>query len=1046
VQQVGSSEIYVTTFGSFSLAKNGRQIRFDRAKDRALLAFLSTNRGRTYRRDYLADLLWPDSTAIKSKHCLSQALYSIRRSVPTLIQADKTQVCCTVYGVKTDVDEFLYSLQRADIMTASALLRGPFLDDLVNLNSAPFNEWRDRCHAKFFSRFEQAVMGALDSLSTDDANTCLAEIQSKVGDLLSPNLGVHQMNRSRAAAKQQDAAQSFNTRRDSTVKPDELPFIGRSQELQLLNEALSSCETGKSEYVLVGGNPGYGKTNLVKTFIQSVAAQSTKFIQCRCYESEKRFGFGPILQILDKNIDASDLADLEPIWRSALSQVLPMEFAGGVPLPELGAAAGQARFFEAILRLFDGVARRTPIILFLDDLQWCDNSTRTLLSYLTHRLVSARILVIGAIRSTNAQAQLQSPWKEWKQLFLEDFTPLEVEEFVKCATQAHGVKLPTWKSLVELCGGHPYLTAELIRLRVFVTQQNVPWWPGQRGAKNVESHIQSVLNTLSRRHEDVLRALAVIGRPANVELIAQIIGSSRTGSPIDDLISSGLLHIVNRRVAFRHDLIRESVYRKIPPVTRMDLHFRSAKVLKISPKRVGETAGHYYKARKRQLALKYALKAIEAADAEHANDEAIYFTKLALRTSDNNADRLRLNLAERLSRAHRLAEAQLELKKLEVHESKLEVNDRVTARLLRLELAVQQAEMDSKSVLQAILEREKELARTSPLLLHRALRLQMRCAYNAGDQELIQTSINELRKFAADYKDLDASVEALAFAARAYSTVYSSHHALAIANDIWPRLGEISNHELRIRIMTALGGIEYEAGNIVESQGIFERALDDVRNVGAMNMWPTVATHAHMLLVEQGQYEKAQALQREVETRAHWIEDPYTLAVLHANTAWMMYESGDFVSAKERANAAIPSAKRSGWAWIELGLTGILGLCAVKDGYMSEARKLSEYGADRLSILGRRISDTSFIELLIARTSFMLGRRQTALARLQSAIEEYGDREAVCRLRMRLEFASILKHVDKQAARREARDVFDIARRINTLPIAERADSLLRRL
>jgi hypothetical protein len=1037
--------IRINTFGLFSITRDGRQIRLPRTKDKALIAFLTTNCGKVFRREYLADLLWPETSSVKSKHCLNQALYSIRRVIPELVSTDRTSVGCECSNVQTDVDELLTAIKLGRVIDGVQLVKGAFLDDLAAINATPFTEWRERCHAEFFTQFEIALQQTLSALPIEQAYRLSAELQPDVRNLLISFLPADQSSPLPRAGNYSHNGLPHVATRPS--QQNNVPFVGREEHVAKLQDSLSLATEGLSQFVIVRSNAGFGKTILVNEFLGTLV-RDVRVIRTQCHESEIRCGFGPIAHILKQAIHDDELASLEPIWRSAIAQVLPLEFADAIPLPALSADAAQTRLFEAVLRVLDLVSQRSSLVIFIDDAQWCDSSTRSLLAYLTHRLTHAHILFIAAMRTRSDRSPLTTPWREWMQIPLTELSRNDVRELVSRASAQHDTLLPPSDELADLCGGHPYLVSELVRSRLLLRgpSNRSQWTPHGRGIKDIDSFVDSLFDGLSRSEEDILHSLAVIGRPASIALLSRISQISKAGRVIDRLSSNGILTIVGNQVAFRHDLVREAAYRRIPIASRMELHFHTGRRLSTSAGHSGEVAEHYYKAKKRQLANRFALAAIKQADAEHANDEAIYFTKIAINTSSMGTDRLRLDLAERLGRAHRLREAQKELNRIDLMDSGLSTQDRLCIKLLHLELSLQLAQSDTKSVLQQILHEKQFCCSISSALLHRALRLQLRCAYHIGDEAVMRTSIDELKQFAEEYKEYEGSLDARALAARAHSSVHSSVEAQELCAELMPRLETTHSSELRIRILTVIGLIEYEAGNVQTSEIIHERALREIKKVGAMNLWPLVATHAHMLMVEQGQYVKAKMLGNEIEARAHSIGDHYTLAVLHANTTWMLYESEDYPSAAECAEKVIPAVRSSGWTWIDLALTGMLGLCKLQQGNVAGARQLACEVSGRLLGVRRRMGDTSYAELLIARISALINSRQTAIARLRKIIEEYGDREAVCRLRMRLELALILKHIDKTAARHEARDVFEIARRFNTLPIAERADALLRRL
>jgi hypothetical protein len=1037
---VRPSQVYVSTFGSFRLNVDGRDVPLHRTKDKALLAFLCTNRGRAFRREYLADLLWPKSNTEKARHCLTQALYSLRRIRPDLIVTDKGTVQCNDACLTTDIDGLLAGIRSKDALRILAHVKGPFLDDLALLDAEPFVEWREACHTEFFKRIEQALANVLNELPPQEANAQLIAIRRQWGDtftMLQDRDGTLNFGSTTTS----DEGRQLETLTKSLTNAANIPFVGRTNHIAELQRMLVACADDTTGWALISGNAGYGKTRLISELINRVPAEF-RIIKVRCYESERRVGFGPIFDAFRSTLRPHDLANIEPVWRSALSYVLPLPLAGAVPLPPLSAQASRSRLFEALLRLFESLALSKPTVLCIDDLQWCDRSTSALLSYLTHRLKSARLLIIGSIRTLNVHQSLGAPWCEWRQFKLGELSEANIRTLLQDLRSQNRPVYYTCENITSLTGGHPYLISEILSASIpHATNDRIP----NSISAGVDQFVSSLLRGLTKKQEYLLAVLAVLGRPSKVRLIARVARMTDVGRWLDPLVARGILTVNAGKAGFRHDLVREASYKKISALTREELHYRAATVQKTSTKRIGEVAEHFHKARKKKLAYDWALAAVTQADDVHAQDEAIYFTRLAITNSKKHSDSLKLLLAERLNRAHRLSEARDELSSLLANARSLTNSDRMLITILDLEIAVQVAKIDTKSALESLAALIIP-AEPFPKLLHRVLRLQLRCAYHVGDARVISQSIEDLRHFAFANATREEAIDALALAARAHSSVHSAVDANKIGTELAERVDSVCNHELRIRVLTALGGIAYESGDITRSEAIHLRALSEIKCVGAMNMWPMVATVTHMLMVEQGKYANANGLREEIEALAHSVDDHYALAVLDGNTASMMYELGDFKGCEEYADRGRLSAERSNWVWIELGLTGLIGLCRIEQGDISGARAMADRGLSRLNQLPKRMADISYLEILIARITSMLKGRDAAVDRLSAAIADYSNREVICRLRMQLERANILKHSNKPFARREAKDVFEVARQANAFPLAERADRLIRRL
>jgi predicted ATPase len=176
------------------------------------------------------------------------------------------------------------------------------------------------------------------------------------------------------------------------------PFVGRANELAQLSRLFSEAIAHKAKGIVVRGQPGFGKTRLVAEFLESVAGEA-RVLSARCYRSERRIGFAATIDLLGRSLTISDTEGLPDIWRQSLAEIVPTIMSEPHPLPTLGTAAARSRLFESILQLLLFYAKRQPTVVFLDDIQWADRSTAAALSYVFHRLESARILIILTLRS-----------------------------------------------------------------------------------------------------------------------------------------------------------------------------------------------------------------------------------------------------------------------------------------------------------------------------------------------------------------------------------------------------------------------------------------------------------------------------------------------------------------------------------------------------------------------------------------------------------------------------------------------------------------------
>ena len=199
--------------------------------------------------------------------------------------------------------------------------------------------------------------------------------------------------------------------------PDPIPnpqsltptFVGREAELGQLHDRFRQAQTGARQIVFITGEPGIGKTSLIETFLHGLrTTQDVWIAQGQCIE---QYGGGeaylPVLTALGRLCREPSTERLVPLlhqWAPTWAVQLPWL------LSDTALTALQLRLQrstpERMLREFAEAVQvltvERPLVLWLDDLQWSDFSTRDLLSFLAQRHERARLLVVGTYRPGDA--------------------------------------------------------------------------------------------------------------------------------------------------------------------------------------------------------------------------------------------------------------------------------------------------------------------------------------------------------------------------------------------------------------------------------------------------------------------------------------------------------------------------------------------------------------------------------------------------------------------------------------------------------------------
>jgi DNA-binding SARP family transcriptional activator len=183
---------------------------------------------------------------------------------------------------------------------------------------------------------------------------------------------------------------------------DTAGLVGRSQERDVLGRALEAAADGRGRVVLIGGEPGIGKTRLAESFAASVA--DAQVVWGRCHETAGAPPFWPWRQILRELIidldpslaraslgaDAAVVIEVAPELASVIGEVAP------VRLPDVETA--RFHFFDAVVRLLSVAASQRPIVLVIEDLHWADEPSLALLRHVAGSTRSTGVLMMITYR------------------------------------------------------------------------------------------------------------------------------------------------------------------------------------------------------------------------------------------------------------------------------------------------------------------------------------------------------------------------------------------------------------------------------------------------------------------------------------------------------------------------------------------------------------------------------------------------------------------------------------------------------------------------
>ena len=440
--------------------------------------------------------------------------------------------------------------------------------------------------------------------------------------------------------------------RDTLIEP---AFVGRANDMALLESELQAVGEGQSRTVLITAASGLGKSRLLLEASREAVSRGFRILRAQGQNQpglpplvSLRSALGQCLELIRPNnalknrlrAELSEFAcELETVFPelvTTLRLLIPAERTD--ELSDRRIAIALATFLGNI------GSEDKPLLILLDDMQWADDLTLTMLECWHLTNPTNTLLVVGTRPADSTTKQLRENFVASATITLD---PLG-QKYHDLLLESMAGELPPliMTTVWNMSAGNPFVASAVLRglVESAALRPSVAGWiVDEDQLRNLQMSgeaaevLKQRLFRLSAESQDILAVGGVLGKEFSIEMAAELVNVP-WHKALELLIEPRRNYLVWERTsdgtcAFMHDQIREAVLQTLTPVRRTEIHRKTALYLsRYAPHRVFDIAYHHDASGRSDLAKHFAIEAAEQARSSHALESAEQQYRIALRS------------------------------------------------------------------------------------------------------------------------------------------------------------------------------------------------------------------------------------------------------------------------------------------------------------------------------------------------------------------------------------------------------------------------------
>ncbi len=373
------------------------------------------------------------------------------------------------------------------------------------------------------------------------------------------------------------------------------PMVGRSRETVLLAQAFERAVSDRScQLFTVLGAAGAGKSRLVEEFLGTL--EVAEVLQGRCLPYGDGITYYPVVEAIKGALGLADFDDEATVNERIHGSVGTEEHVDAITAnlaKLLGAGEGGSpeETFWAVRRFFEVRGRDQPLVVVFDDIHWGEETFLDLIEHIADWSRDAQILLLCMARPDLLDER--PAWSGGKTnattISLAPLTERETSELIDHLLGEAGLPSQVRARIAEVAEGNPLFVEEMFRMLIddgLLTQDGDGWVPsadlaGVSIPPTISALLSARLDRLSNPERQVIERAAIEGRVFHRSAAIQLLPETDKAAVDQQLKSLMRKELISPERSslpgedayrFRHLLIRDAAYDRIPKRTRADLH------------------------------------------------------------------------------------------------------------------------------------------------------------------------------------------------------------------------------------------------------------------------------------------------------------------------------------------------------------------------------------------------------------------------------------------------------------------------------------------